>query len=333
MGQNAYQDAIGTLSALTGGRANTAAASAAGQQQNAYMQQLSNIIPQLEQQAYGRHQDIYNNLAQQLGLLQGLDQNDYSRFSGERAFDYGVTRDMVSDDRYDTGVAKAEKDEAKNEWISTIEQFSADYQKEINRINAKVAAGDTSEQWKVPYLSIARQDKIKQQNADAEATATAKANAQASGNLTAYNRALDRWKTSGVVSSQADADILGVPVGTKTAAASKSTGVEDEPVMKVSDYVSYIDSTFNKDQYKTVMSDQMNMETGKYDIPIQVKVGKALDRQGLIAYLISLSDNGVAGNVIDGLATKYGITDKELGDYIDLISGGSKSLKNGQMVK
>ncbi len=62
--------------------------------------------------------------------------------------------------------AQAEKSAAqttadKNAWLSTIGRFSNDYQAEINRVQND---GDPSNDWQIPYLQSARQDKINAQN-------------------------------------------------------------------------------------------------------------------------------------------------------------------------
>ncbi len=62
--------------------------------------------------------------------------------------------------------AQAEKSAAqttadKNAWLGTIGRFSNDYQAEINRVQND---GDPSNDWQIPYLQSARQDKINAQN-------------------------------------------------------------------------------------------------------------------------------------------------------------------------
>lgn len=58
----------------------------------------------------------------------------------------------------------------KNDFINTIGAYANDFQAEINRIQRAVAAGDSSEAWKVPFLNSSRNEKISgQQSAAAEA--------------------------------------------------------------------------------------------------------------------------------------------------------------------
>lgn len=55
--------------------------------------------------------------------------------------------------------------EAKSEFANTIGAYSDDYMKEIQRIQKSIAAGDSSESWKIPYLTAARNEKIAAQQA------------------------------------------------------------------------------------------------------------------------------------------------------------------------
>ena len=80
MGKKAMQDTMGQAASLTGGYGNSYATTAAQQAYNQYMQQANDILPQLEQAAYNRYQTEGDQMAQQLALLQGLEQGDYGRY-------------------------------------------------------------------------------------------------------------------------------------------------------------------------------------------------------------------------------------------------------------
>ena len=88
-GKSAFDDQIGNLTAMTGGRLNSFATAAAAQSQNAYNKQLTDIIPQLEQSAYSRHQNTLQDKYNQIQTLLGLDSQDYGRY-----------RDTVGDSQY-----------------------------------------------------------------------------------------------------------------------------------------------------------------------------------------------------------------------------------------
>ncbi len=96
-GERAMQDTLGEASLLTGGLPSSYAVSAGQQANNYYMSQLSDIIPELYQAAYGRYSDDYNRDLSSLSALMGLDDMEYGRY-----------RDTVSDRRYadETGYAR-----------------------------------------------------------------------------------------------------------------------------------------------------------------------------------------------------------------------------------
>lgn len=191
-GDEAFKNAIGNLTALTGGRLNTWATSSATQAQNKYMQDLNNIIPELEQAYYNRQQNTFENLANQLKILQGVDDTSYGRY-----------RDTVSDQRYDTEKQQSLTDKTKQEWIGNMGQFYENIQAEINKVQND---GDPSNDWQIPYLKNFRTQKI------ATMDSTSKANQEK-----AKASAMDLWEILGTATPEI-AKILGVPVGAKTAA-------------------------------------------------------------------------------------------------------------------
>lgn len=147
-GNEAFQNIIGDLTSLTGGRLNTWATSAAAQAKNNYMEKLNDMVPTLEQNAYSRYQQGIDNIAKQLTELQGLDSTDYGRY-----------RDVLSDK------SKAEE-QARQNYINTAGQYGNDYQAEINNV---LNNNDTSDDWKADVLQNLRQQKIeKQKNTDTE---------------------------------------------------------------------------------------------------------------------------------------------------------------------
>lgn len=92
--------------------------------------------------------------------------------------------------------------DAKTEYANTISAYYDNYMAEIQKLQND---GDPSNDWKIPYLQAARNQKQANQAA-----------AEASAAQTEYERALDLWKTSGAASSYVSA-ILGGPVGARTA--------------------------------------------------------------------------------------------------------------------
>lgn len=106
-GQRAMQDALGEVSARTGGLASSYATTAAAQANNYYMAQLADKIPELYQLAYSMYMDEGDRLRSDLAMLQGMESGDYGRYQDrlgqyntDRSFAYGLNRDQVADQRY-----------------------------------------------------------------------------------------------------------------------------------------------------------------------------------------------------------------------------------------
>ena len=86
LGRLAMQDTRGQAAALTGGYGSTYGEQVGQQAYNAYLQNLNDIVPQLQQQAYQRYQDEGTDLYKQYSLVKGREDTDYGRY-----------RDTVSD--------------------------------------------------------------------------------------------------------------------------------------------------------------------------------------------------------------------------------------------
>lgn len=86
LGRLAMQDTMGQAAALTGGYGSTYGEQVGQQAYNAYLQNLNDIVPQLQQQAYQRYQDEGTDLYNQYILVKGREDTDYGRY-----------RDTVSD--------------------------------------------------------------------------------------------------------------------------------------------------------------------------------------------------------------------------------------------
>ena len=114
-GDQAREDTLAQASAMTGGQASSYAVAAAEQAQNAYNAQMSDVIPQLREAAYGRYMDEGNAMRNDLSTLLALDeaaygrhQNDYANQMAEWQANYGVSRDLIEDKRYETELALAQ---------------------------------------------------------------------------------------------------------------------------------------------------------------------------------------------------------------------------------
>lgn len=74
------EDVLGKAAALTGGMPSTAAITASQQASDYQMAQMNDKIPELQQLAYSMYLNEGNQLADQMNMLLGLEQNDYNRY-------------------------------------------------------------------------------------------------------------------------------------------------------------------------------------------------------------------------------------------------------------
>lgn len=102
-GEKVFQNTIGDLTSMTGGRLNSWATSAASQAKNEYAQDFAGtVLPQLVESAYRKGQDKFNNIAQQLQVLQGIDTAGYGKYRdtvGDYQTDRNYNRGVLESDR------------------------------------------------------------------------------------------------------------------------------------------------------------------------------------------------------------------------------------------
>lgn len=79
-GESAYQNNLAGLSAATGGRPNSWAASVASQARNEYMLQAETAMIDFEDRAYARYQSETDNLYKFISVLDSLDTKHYNRW-------------------------------------------------------------------------------------------------------------------------------------------------------------------------------------------------------------------------------------------------------------
>lgn len=79
-GRAAMADTLGQTAHLTGGYGSSYAQSAAQQSYQRYLQQLSDVLPQLQSAAYSRYRDEGDALLNRYKLLQGQDEEAYGRW-------------------------------------------------------------------------------------------------------------------------------------------------------------------------------------------------------------------------------------------------------------
>ncbi|MDO4541501.1 MAG: hypothetical protein Q4C00_01545, partial [Bacillota bacterium] len=88
-GSSAAETALAQTAANTGGIASSYAAAVANQARQAYAKKATDMIPQLEQQAYERYANDLNNRFNLAGLYGDLDNSAYDRFADNKNFNFG----------------------------------------------------------------------------------------------------------------------------------------------------------------------------------------------------------------------------------------------------
>lgn len=117
LGRLAMQDTMGQAAALTGGYGSTYGEQVGQQAYNAYLQNLNDIVPQLQQQAYQRYQDEGTDLYSQYSLVKGREDTDYGRY-----------RDTVSDYYSDLSDARSaynsERSLDQSQWATMLDYWA-----------------------------------------------------------------------------------------------------------------------------------------------------------------------------------------------------------------
>lgn len=93
LGKLAMKDSMGQAAALTGGYGSSYAQSVGQQEYDEYLQKLSDIIPELYEDAYQRYKDEGSAL-----------ESEYDRLTDLKESEYDEYRDMVSDIKYQQGM-------------------------------------------------------------------------------------------------------------------------------------------------------------------------------------------------------------------------------------
>lgn len=110
-GKLAMADTIGQASAMTGGYGNSYAQSVGQQAYQASLENLNDIVPELYQMAYDRYNSDRQDLYNQYAMLSAQEEQNYSKWIDERNYNYGVERDTIADQQWQT-----EFDEAKRQY-------------------------------------------------------------------------------------------------------------------------------------------------------------------------------------------------------------------------
>lgn len=140
-GQLAMKDAMAESAALTGGYGNSYAQQVGQQTYQRYMEDLSAMIPQLQQAAYDMYRDQGDTMRANLGMLQGADEIDYGRYRDDVG-DYQAMLDYLY------GKYSDMSQQEYNRYLNDVGSWEADraywYQREMDAAAAAAAAAAAS---------------------------------------------------------------------------------------------------------------------------------------------------------------------------------------------
>ena len=169
-GQMAMMDTMANAAALTGGYGNSYASTAGNQAYQAYLGQLNNVIPELYNAAYGRYRDEGNDMYQQLGVLQGLEESEYGKYRdtvsdyyNDLNYYYNKYHDMSADEynRYANDLSAWQQDRAYYYGKQNDEQQQANW---LEQMAYQKAQDDLArQQWEKQFAYQKAQDDLARQ--------------------------------------------------------------------------------------------------------------------------------------------------------------------------
>jgi peptidoglycan hydrolase-like protein with peptidoglycan-binding domain len=270
-GSAAYNNQMGRLAAMTGGRPSTAAVGTASQAQNNYAQEFSGtVLPGLISNEQTRRQQAYSNLASQLEELQGVVSTRYNQY-----------RDTVSDTGQLASGKYTQAGQINQQAIQSNEEAELTNRASIlaaanyDNIQAYINTLDPNDPL-VPYLQAERQKKIDAQNA-AQATAEEKAAAtKTAAEQTTYERSVEqqelasklKYTNAQIANMAADNARAWATVnesnGTKAEQKARDTqyNTEFKNMMSAADPTAYLESV-KANLYPEVYSSLKKIEKGE----------------------------------------------------------------------
>ena len=96
-GNMAMMDTMGQAAAMNGGYGSSYAQTVGQQTYQGYLQQLNDRVPELYQLALSQYNQEGEDLYNQYGLLNDVDDRDYTRYMDDVNMKYGLHRDSVTD--------------------------------------------------------------------------------------------------------------------------------------------------------------------------------------------------------------------------------------------
>jgi peptidoglycan hydrolase-like protein with peptidoglycan-binding domain len=218
------------------------------------------LIPQFEQAAFSKYQSGLGNILNQLQELQGMSTTGYNR-----------NRDLIDDTRYNTELQMTQADKAKQDYLSTIGQFAENYQLEYNKVRDD---GDPSNDWQLPFIQTARQDKIAGLN-----TAKTKAEQEAyERDMEAKKFGLDERQTNAQIENlRADNARQASAAAEKKASTDAFSSATPEQLNYFNNAFTYLLEQNGRDGYKAYQ--QLLRESKDYNASMGPKLYNELGKQ------------------------------------------------------
>ena len=143
LGRLAMQDTMGQAAALTGGYGSTYGEQVGQQAYNAYLQNLNDIVPQLQQQAYQRYQDEGTDLYNQYSLVKGREDTDYGRYRDTVSDYYSDLSDARSAYNSERSLDQSQWETMLNYWAQKANNENAAYLQALaaEQVAAKKSGG------------------------------------------------------------------------------------------------------------------------------------------------------------------------------------------------
>lgn len=149
-GKRAMEDTAAQTAAMTGGYGSTYGATAAQQSYDRYLEGLNDVVPQLEQNAYGRYRDELGDLYNQMSALQQEESRLFNQYAAERGFsqadrDFAYNAMVAAmgqnnyENEFDRGIFESDRDFDFNEGTTKWQMTQEERQ---NAIDNALAIGD-----------------------------------------------------------------------------------------------------------------------------------------------------------------------------------------------
>lgn len=149
-GKRAMEDTAAQTAAMTGGYGSTYGATAAQQSYDRYLEGLNDVVPQLEQNAYGRYRDELGDMYNQMSALQQEESRLFNQYAAERGFsqadrDFAYNAMLAAmnqnnyENEFDRGIFESDRDFDFNEGTTKWQMTQEERQ---NAIENALAIGD-----------------------------------------------------------------------------------------------------------------------------------------------------------------------------------------------